>query len=194
MGASPASAAPDDTQKVSQNSVVKTSPDILVYDNMFIGVPKSATLTIANVSGEDISITPFMDFGSEYDDILETNLELCSAGQCIPVTATTKAEIPKNGSQALVVTITLIRELPKELKSISVTNGLQVTGEVHSDEEIIEIVPQNRAPEGNLPLTGISPNLITIMGFAGLLVMVGYGLMTLVRKKRTEDETEKESA
>lgn len=189
-GVSPASAAPSDTKTVSQNSVVKTSPDVLVYDNMFIGVPKSATLTIANISGNDISVTPYMDFGSEYADILETDLELCSSGVCAPVTADTKTTILKDGSQALVVTITMTGELPKNLKSISVSNGLQITGEVHDSEEIVEIVPQNEAPNEPLPLTGISPDLLRIMGFGGLLVMIGYGLLTLARKNKIEDESQ----
>lgn len=190
MGTSPASAAPDDVKTVSQNSVVKTSPDILIYDNMFVGVPKSATLTIANISGNDISVTPYMDFGSEYANILKTDLELCASENCVPVTADTKTTIPTNGSQALIVTITMTGELPKDLKSISVSNGLQITGEVHGSEEIVEIVPQNEAPDGHLPLTGISPDLLKIMGFGGLLVMIGYGLLTLVRKNKTEEETE----
>jgi hypothetical protein len=185
-GAPSASAAPNDPKQVSQNSVVKTSPDVLVYDNMFVDVPKSAILTITNVSGQDISVTPFLDFGSEYAAFLTFDLALCESGKCLPVTSTTKTDIPKDGSEELTVTVKLIGELPKDLKVLSVKNGLQITGEVLGSEEKTVIVPQNK--EVPLADTGVSPSIFTVMGLAGLLAMIGYGLLGFAQKKKAKNE------
>lgn len=168
---------------------MKTSPDILVYDNMLVGVPKSATLTITNVSDSDISVTPYFDLGSEYTPFLTHKLDLCNAGTCSPVTASTKMNIPKNGNQELLVSITMIKDLPKNMKSVSVQSGLQVTGEVFEADKTVEIIPQNK-PAPPLAYTGVSPDVFKIMGLSGVLAMIGYGLLAFAQRRRTEEEPE----
>lgn len=173
------------TKQVAQNSVIKTSPDTLHYLNMFIGVPKSDVLKITNISGKDISITPYMDFGPEYSSFLNHSLAICNAGKCAPVTSDTKTTIAKDKSQELVVTITLTRDLPKDFSAMSLKQGLQVTGEVKSPDERIEIVPQNRDHKP-LALTGVSPNLFSFVIFGLILLLIGYGLATLTHNQRSK--------
>lgn len=153
---------------------------------MFVDIPKSAILTITNVSGQNISVTPFLDFGTEYAPFLKFDLALCESGNCLPVTSTTKTDIPKDGSEELTVTVKLIKELPEDFKVLSVKNGLQITGEVLDSEEKTVIVPQNK--EVPLADTGVSPSLFTLMGLAGLLTMIGYGLLGFAQKKKAKSE------
>jgi hypothetical protein len=189
MGSSAASAAPDETKKISQNSVIKTSPETLRYYDMLADIPKSAILTIKNVSGNNISITPFMDFGEEYSAFLKFKLDLCDSGKCVPVTEATKVNILKDSSQELVVTITVTDDLPEALSSMSLENGLQITGEVHDSNKNIEIVPQNKAGGESVDANGSFSDFFMIMGFAGLLVIVCYGLVTFIQKNKTKEES-----
>lgn len=187
VGTLPASADPGDHEKVPQASVIKTTPDVLRYENMFIGVPKSATLTITNVSDSDISITPYIDFGSQYSSFLTNSLKICDSGKCIPVSATTRTTIPKNGNQQLIITITMIAQLPENLSSISVADGLQVTGEVRSDKnDSIEIIPKNRT-NGETFGSGAIATAFNIMGILGLISILVYGLLAWIRKNKTKE-------
>jgi hypothetical protein len=157
---------------------------------MLVDVPKSAILTIKNVSGSNISITPFMDFGSQYSSFLKSSLELCNSGKCIPVTEATRTTIAKDESQELVVTIALTGNLPENFSGMSLEKGLQITGEVHEDNADVEIVPQNKAAEIPLASTGVSPHLFTFIGIAGVLLIAGYGLFIVAQKKKTEEDPE----
>lgn len=177
------------SKQVAQDSVIKTSPDTLYYHNMFIGVPKSAILTISNISGKDIRITPYMDFGPEYSSFLKNTLEICNSGKCIPVTSDTKTTIAKDKSQELVVTITLTSDLPPSFSAMSLKQGLQVTGEVEGTGEKIEIVPQNRSPNP-LANTGIPSNLFQYLTIGLLLFLIGYGLATWSNNRKSKDEQE----
>lgn len=174
-------------KQVAQNSVIKTSPDTLYYHNMFIGVPKSATLTISNISGEDITITPYMDFGPEYASFLSNSLAICNSGKCKPVNSDTKTTIAKDKSQELVVTITLTDELPPNFNAMSLKQGLQITGEVSSPDEKIEIVPQNRNPNP-LANTGVSSDFLKLFTIGCLLLLIGYGLASWAHNRKLKND------
>jgi hypothetical protein len=120
------SEVPDDTP-IFLSSAIKVTPDTLDFSNMQAGAPRSTSLTVTNVSDNDISITPSMNFGIKAEAFLDSKLELCNSGACSPVTRSTKIKIPKGGHQELVVTVTMNGDAPK---TISVAGDLKVIGEV----------------------------------------------------------------
>lgn len=174
------------SKEISQNSVVRTSPSILRYDNMLTGVPKSDTLKMENISGSDISIKPFMDFGPEYSSFLTYTLEVCKNEKCETVTKDTVTEIPKDGEQDMVVTITLTKDLPKDLPKVTINQGLQVVGEVHSSQKDLKIIPkieQDSSPDtkDKFPLT------LTVFGISGLVISLVCGAIFAIRKKKAKE-------
>lgn len=84
-------------------------------------------MTVTNISDNDVSITPSMEFGIKSDPFLESKLEVCNSGSCSPVTRSTRIEIPKGSHQELVVTVTLTGDTSKP---IEIAGDLKVIGEV----------------------------------------------------------------
>lgn len=116
-----------DPTPVFLDSSIQVTPKALDFSNMKVGIPKSTTLTVTNVSDHDVSITPSMNFGIKSDAFLESKLELCNSGQCSPVNHSTKIKIPKGGHQELVLTVVMTEDAPK---TISVDGDLKIVGEV----------------------------------------------------------------
>lgn len=124
--------APDPLEEpeISLSSAIKVTPASLDFSNMHVGVPRSTTLTVTNISDNSVSITPSMEFGIKSDGFLESKLEVCNSGKCTPVTRSTKISIPKGGHQDLVVTVVLTGDATKDTRSFSVAGDLRVIGEV----------------------------------------------------------------
>lgn len=102
---------------------------MLNYENMLTGAPRATTLTITNVSDNDISITPSMGFSESDAAFLDSKLEVCGPETCSPVTSETKISILKGEYQEVVVTVTLT-DASKDMSSFSIAGDLQVIGEV----------------------------------------------------------------
>lgn len=184
-----ANAAPNDGNKIEQSKVVQTSPRSLDFENMVPGTPQTKYITITNVSGKAITITPEMDVSDEYDAYLGSRMQICDeVDNCVDVTPELELNMPADGSERLAVTIDMIQKPPAELSKITLTGGIKVTGKVYPDdpnsEEVQEIVP-----DGTLPDTGSNPMIFKIIGGAGLLVILGYLLLKFSRKSN-QDATE----
>lgn len=106
------------------------NPNVLDYGDLTVGRPKATTLTVTNVSENDLSITPSMSFDSRYAPYLTSRLEVCNSGTCSPINYATKIFIPKGGHKEFSVTVTLNGALPDGMKASSIAGDLQVTGEI----------------------------------------------------------------
>lgn len=189
-GGSPALAAPDDTNQVSQSSVIKTSSDLLEYQNMIPGTPMSQNLTITNVSGKSVSITPSLSFDEKLSTYVNSGLDICLTNKsCVPVTAQTKLQLEKDETADLKITLDLIDKLPSEYEGIAIKGGIQIYGEVKPDPDIPgdsskEIVPDD---ESELAITGAPDGIFKALGTAGVLMIVGTILFFITRKKPVEN-------
>jgi hypothetical protein len=121
---------PELDAEVFQSSSIKVTPSVLDYGDLKVGYPKATTLTVTNVSENDISITPSMSFGTKYAPYLSSRLEFCDSGACSRVNYATKTFIPKGGQKEFVVTVTLNGEFPNGMKASSIAGDLKVTGEI----------------------------------------------------------------
>lgn len=196
-GATGASAAPNDGNTIEQSKVVETSPRSLDFVDVIPGIPQTKSITVTNVSGKDISIYPQMDVSEEYSEFLETDLHICDdSNNCVAVTPELEIDIPAGGSEELAVTINQISKPPAHLMKITLSGGIKVTGTVYPDspnEEVLEIIPETaeeiaaaedeKEKKGSLASTGVGEMLIKFATWGGALMILGYIVLTVARKR-----------
>lgn len=200
-GATSASAVPPEHEPgtIRQELVIDTSPEILYFRDMALGVPKTDTLTVHNISGRTVSITPFITIHPKYDRHLSVELRACSGSgaTCKAVTTTSELTLPRGGSYELQVAVTLKGKLPPEhLEDIasSLAGDLQVTGDVKPDipgSELLTIIPKGDTKSEKQPGAWVPDRLVAPLIATGPIVLLMYaGWGFLAKKKREEEEGE----
>jgi len=195
-----ASAVPtDDIDTISQEAVIKTSPDILYYENMALRVQKTNTLTVKNISGRVVEITPYLKLHEKYANSIAIDLKSCDEAdsKCTSVAEDAEFTIPRGKSLKLLVGVTLKSEMPQaELQTISsMTADLQVRGDVLPNlptDNTLRIIPKAETTglESN-SISWLPAGLVRSMGIAGLLAFTGaFLIFTLGRKNRKKYKEE----
>lgn len=105
---------------------IDITPKNLNFDNMEAGLPRTTTLTVANIGDKDVSISPLMIFTGPDAEYITSKLEDCSSGTCTPVNYATKIEILEGGHHELLLTVTMT----EDLRSVTIAGDIKITGEV----------------------------------------------------------------
>lgn len=196
FGASTTVAAPDNKGAVvEQKSVVQTTPEALYFDDMVPGIPQDQTLTVTNISGNKIIVTPSMDISTDYADLIDNDMSICeTAGaetHCVPVTKDTRVELEDGQSEEFTVTLTLMQNLPDGATNMQLKGAIKITGEMIAGNEIVTIIPEGEKVPDNLAYTGLPGGWMTVAVIGALVLIVGIVLLFLAkRKNENEDVTE----
>lgn len=120
--------SPDNFKAVDAFDIasIDITPKNLNFDNMEAGVPRTTTLTVANIGNKDVSISPLMIFTGSDAEYITSKLEDCSSGTCTPVNYATKIEILEGGHHELLLTVTMT----EDLESVTISGDIKITGEV----------------------------------------------------------------
>lgn len=187
-----APAAAADNGGIPQSSIIKSSPDTLYYENMLVGVPKSQTLTIQNISERKVTVSPRMNFGKEADEFIDYTLLMCETGKpCAPLQANAFVQIPRGENVKVDVSVTLKKEMKNEdVTQVSMTGNLIVEGIAEAEDgEVDQIIPADaeQKPGGLLASTGVS-NLILGIAISAFSLIAAGCFFLLANKKRKHEE------
>lgn len=204
VGVSPAAAAP---KIIEQSAVLELTPKDLRFENMVVGVPQTQTVTVNNISGRTLNITPSIKLDNGYGTFLSSSMKVCSGGSCSDSSSMENLSLPKDSNYELQVTLTLTSALPTELNGAPLEGGIEVRGEVLPEapgEEVIVIVPDEVAEslpddvkdsalkpsdkDGGLAETGVSSLTFILLIIGVTTLILGF---VLVRVRGSEkDETQ----
>lgn len=186
-------AVADDKGTVPQSSIIKTTPDTVYYENMFVGASKSETITIHNISDKIAVISPSIDFGDEVDEYIDYELLICEvANKCYKSNPNVFVQIPKGGTLDVELAITLKKEIKNsdQLGDVAVRGSLVINGQALADDGgIEEIIPEDGEKKdiGVLASTGVS-NLVLIIAISAFSLIVAGCFFVLSARKRKHEE------
>lgn len=190
-----APAAVADNGGVPQSSIIKTSPDTLYYENMLVGIPKSETLTIQNISDRKITISPRIDFGDEAGEFIDYSLLLCDPkAQCYTPDPDQYIQLQKGENARIDVSVTLKKQMKSEdVKQVSMTGNLVVEGIAEAEDgEVDQIIPADAEQKDNgfLASTGVSDLVLLIAISAFSLIAAGCFFVLSAKKRKHEAQVQ----
>lgn len=187
-----APAAVADNGGVPQSSIIKSSPDTLYYENMLVGVPRSETLTIQNISDKKVTVSPRMNFGEDVGEFIDYSLLMCETGKpCAPLQSDTYIQLKSGENVKVDVSVTLKKQFKSEdAKQVSMTGNLIVEGIAEApDGTVDEIIPADAEINnggGFLASTGVS-NLILGIAIAAFSLIAAGCFFILGNRKRNHE-------
>lgn len=190
-----APAAIADNGGVPQSAIIKTSPDTLYYENMLVGIPKSQSLTIQNISDKKITISPRVDFGDEADEFIDYSLLLCDPkAQCYTPHPDQYIQLEKGENARIDVSVTLKKQMNSgEAKQVSMNGNLIVEGIVEAEDGTVDqIIPADAEKKdgGFLASTGVSNLILGIAISAFSLIAAGCLFVLSSRKRKNKEQVQ----